>query len=179
MPEERCIQTRDCLRKNKDSKKLRKKHKSVRKSWRNTIYFSLEERNILRMPWFQSFNTKSGVKEGTGMISCSLWPLGKWWREINFTAEKMMRCRRWWRKTEWLDVGGRWGILQNSLYWRLITYWVGLSIVDPAQSKRINCFTYIVSGLYNAVLEQHCTALFIRICSKQNKMQTLLKLAYK
>lgn len=82
-------------------------------------------------------------------------------------------------KTECIDVGGRWGILRNSLYWRLITYPFGQSIVDPAQSKRINCFTYIVSVLYNAVLEQHCTALYIRICSKQNKMQTLLKLLYK
>lgn len=158
---------------------LEKNYKSVRKSWRNSIYFGVEERNILRRPWCQSFNTKNGVKEGTGIVSCSLWPVGEWWREINFTAEKMMWYRRYWGKSEWLDVGGRWGILQNSLYWRLITYWVEQSIVDPAESKRINCFTYIVSVLYNAVLEQHCATLYIRTCFKQNKMQTLLKLSCK
>ena len=151
MPEKTCIQTRDCPRKNKDNKKLRKKDKSVRKSWRNSIYFSVEERNILRRPWYQSSNTEGGAEEGTGVVSCSLWPLGEWWREINFTAEKMMQHCRCWGKTEWLDVGGRWRILRNSLYWRLVTYWVGQSIVDPAQSKRINCFTYIVSVLYNAI----------------------------
>lgn len=46
-------------------------------------------------------------------------------------------------------------------------------------AKRINQLTYIVSVLHSVVVEQRCTTLWLRICSKQNKMQTFLKLSYK
>lgn len=60
MPEEGCIPFRGCPTKNKDNK-LRK---NIRKSWRKSVYFSVEQRNILRRPWYQSSNTKKWCTSG-------------------------------------------------------------------------------------------------------------------